>query len=301
MSDERDQAIEIKEESNSHESAEKTGRGRRTKRSALELLEGQLGHNNIIESKKRHIGSSTTVMSRSNSLITASQSSASLRSNTSSSESKQTSTRSSPIKKEPEVFETSKSRTLKTNKSFSIENFGKVEKYAGNGKATLITVRTLSNNRKLYICEKCGLEFSAPNSVVRHQEKSCLRVKVINVAPSRSNPDMIKKKCPICSSTFTTTHRLSIHIIKHHKNLLGSVHKMPSSEAVRLNEMQLKKLSEDPADDDEEDEHGDDETEEIIEDENEDAEESSATANSILSEESASTSSQRQSSSLGLI
>jgi hypothetical protein len=102
-----------------------------------------------------------------------------------------------------------------------------------------VTVKTI-HNKKIHTCDKCGLEFTSPNSVIRHQEKSCLRVRVINI---EQNGEVVKKKCPICSSVFFNTHRLSIHIYKHHKNLLGSVFKAASSEALRLNEIQLKKLS----------------------------------------------------------
>ena len=59
---------------------------------------------------------------------------------------------------------------------------------------------------------------------------------------AESSENAVKKKCPICSSTFFNTHRLSIHIYKHHRNLLGSVHKPPTAEALRLNELQLRKL-----------------------------------------------------------
>lgn len=111
------------------------------------------------------------------------------------------------------------------------------------------------NNRKVHSCEKCGLEFTSTNSVVRHQEKSCLRVKVISLEKSSSSSKssdnnnelasgMVnggKKKCPICSSVFFNTHRLSIHIFKHHRNLLGSAHQPPTREARRLYEKQLAK------------------------------------------------------------
>lgn len=108
------------------------------------------------------------------------------------------------------------------------------------------------NNRKVHSCEKCGLEFTSTNSVVRHQEKSCLRVKVISLEKSSKNDNtnnelvsgMVnggKKKCPICSSVFFNTHRLSIHIFKHHRNLLGSAHQPPTREARRLYEKQLAK------------------------------------------------------------
>lgn len=104
------------------------------------------------------------------------------------------------------------------------------------------------NNRKVHICEKCGLEFTSTNSVVRHQEKSCLRVRVISLDSPSSSPlgkkeeAVTKKKCPICSSVFYNTHRLSIHIYKHHKNLLGSALQPPTKEARRLNEKQLAKM-----------------------------------------------------------
>ena len=109
----------------------------------------------------------------------------------------------------------------------------------------MITIRTI-NERKLHVCEKCGLEFTSGNSVLRHQEKSCLRVRVINLKSSSSSAKGqlkdAKKKCPICSSIFFNTHRLSIHIYKHHRNLLGSAKQAPSSEARRLNELQLRKV-----------------------------------------------------------
>ena len=115
---------------------------------------------------------------------------------------------------------------------------------------SMITVRIV-NNRKIHICEKCGLEFTSGNSVLRHQEKSCLRVRVINLKHLTSSStsskiqlkdNAAKKKCPICSSIFFNTHRLSIHIYKHHRNLLGSAKQAPSAEARRLNELQLKKV-----------------------------------------------------------
>lgn len=99
-----------------------------------------------------------------------------------------------------------------------------------------------ANNRKMYECEKCGLEFTSSNSVIRHQEKSCLRVKVISLKTSKAK-DSLAKKCPICAATFFNTHRVSIHIYKHHRNLLGSASLPPSSEAKHLNELQMKKLS----------------------------------------------------------
>ena len=105
----------------------------------------------------------------------------------------------------------------------------------------MISVR-MCNNRKLHSCEKCGLEFTSGNSVLRHQEKSCLRVRVINLKTSGAKDGAVKKKCPICSSIFFNTHRLSIHIYKHHKNLLGSARQPPSADARRLNELQLKKI-----------------------------------------------------------
>jgi hypothetical protein len=111
-------------------------------------------------------------------------------------------------------------------------------------KMSLITVR-VCNNRKIHVCEKCGLEFTSGNSVLRHQEKSCLRVRVINLKSSSKGQQkeaILKKKCPICSSIFFNTHRLSIHIYKHHRNLLGNANKPPTSDARRLNEIQLKKL-----------------------------------------------------------
>jgi vacuolar-type H+-ATPase subunit I/STV1 len=64
-------------------------------------------------------------------------------------------------------------------------------------------------------------------------------VRVINV---ECNGEVVKKRCPMCSGVFFNTHRLSIHIYKHHRALLGSVHKAASSEALRLYELQLRKL-----------------------------------------------------------
>ena len=112
---------------------------------------------------------------------------------------------------------------------------------------SLVSVHNI-NNRKIYTCERCGLEFTSANSVFRHQEKSCLRVRVINLKPgSKAEASLFsvasKKKCPICSCIFYSTHRVSIHIYKHHKNLLGSALQPPSAEAKRLNDIQLKKVT----------------------------------------------------------
>jgi uncharacterized C2H2 Zn-finger protein len=109
----------------------------------------------------------------------------------------------------------------------------------------LVSVR-VENNRKIHTCEKCGLEFTSANSVSRHQEKSCLRLRAINLptitlSKGQQKEGYIRKKCPICSAFFNNTHRLSIHIFKHHKNLLGSACKPPSNEAKRLYEIQLRK------------------------------------------------------------
>lgn len=131
----------------------------------------------------------------------------------------------------------------------------------------LIGMRMI-NNRKVYTCDKCDLEFTSTNSVVRHQEKSCLRVRVISLPPSALNAKderTTRKKCPICSSTFYNTHRLSIHIYKHHRNLLGSASQSPTLEAKRRYEKQLAKLKAktvDAQDDDDDDnDDGDDEAE----------------------------------------
>lgn len=118
----------------------------------------------------------------------------------------------------------------KTNSSKHLQNM------------SLVSVKTL-NNRKIHTCVRCGLEFTSANSVFRHQEKSCLRVRVINLKANQVNKDQQNKnKCPICSCIFYSTHRVSIHIYKHHRNLLGSALKPPSSEAKRLHEIQLKKV-----------------------------------------------------------
>lgn len=101
-------------------------------------------------------------------------------------------------------------------------------------------VTTMNNcNRKIYECEKCALEFTSSNSVIRHQEKSCLRVKVINLTTELSIDNEVhvinKKKCPICNAVFLNTHRLSIHIYKHHGSLLGSASLPPATEALYPN------------------------------------------------------------------
>lgn len=110
---------------------------------------------------------------------------------------------------------------------------------------SLVSVQNI-NNRKIHTCERCGLEFTSANSVFRHQEKSCLRVRVINLKSGGETCSQSsltsKKKCPICSCIFYSTHRVSIHIYKHHKNLLGSALQPPSSEAKHLNDIQMKKV-----------------------------------------------------------
>ena len=59
------------------------------------------------------------------------------------------------------------------------------------------------------------------------------------------------KNCPVCGAVFlnansynSSTHRLSIHIYKHHKALLGSALTPPSTEAKHLHEIQLRKAQE---------------------------------------------------------
>jgi hypothetical protein len=75
-------------------------------------------------------------------------------------------------------------------------------------------------------CEVCGLVFTSANSVVRHREKSCVGMPIVNI-PSNdaSNP---KKKCPICQRIFFNTHSISIHIQKHHGAELGLAGSKPS-------------------------------------------------------------------------
>jgi uncharacterized C2H2 Zn-finger protein len=108
-------------------------------------------------------------------------------------------------------------------------------------KSSMVSVRN-QNGKKIYTCEKCALEFTSANSVVRHQEKSCLRVRVISLKSNGTKEaTTLSKKCPICSCTFYNTHRVSIHIYKYHKNLLGSASTPPTNEAKRLNETLLKK------------------------------------------------------------
>ena len=101
------------------------------------------------------------------------------------------------------------------------------------------------NNRKIHTCTRCSLEFTSANSVFRHQEKSCLRVRVINIKPHTQNKEtmLTKKKCPICGSNFYNTHKVSIHIYKHHRNLLGAALQPPVPEAKRLHDIQLRKVN----------------------------------------------------------
>ena len=84
--------------------------------------------------------------------------------------------------------------------------------------------------------------------MLRHQEKSCLRVKVINLKTEATIDNKVKiinrKKCPICSAIFNNTHRLSVHIYKHHGNLLGSSNLPP----VNLNEIKKVESNEDEDD-----------------------------------------------------
>lgn len=132
-------------------------------------------------------------------------------------------------------------------------------KLSKSNSMSLVSVRTL-NSRKIHTCLRCGLEFTSANSVSRHQEKSCLRVRVINLKSNAKEPH--KKKCPICSCTFHNTHRLSIHIYKHHRNLLGSAGMQPTNEAKRMHQVQMKKLNSGDIEEMEEDEEEDGETEE---------------------------------------
>lgn len=103
----------------------------------------------------------------------------------------------------------------------------------------LVRIELIEGDRKIYVCAKCGLEFTSPNSVIRHQEKSCLRVCVINLKLAANHQHT--RMCPICSCVFNNTHRLSVHIYKYHRSLLGSATTPPSGEAKRLHEIQLKK------------------------------------------------------------
>ncbi|CAF0874058.1 unnamed protein product [Brachionus calyciflorus] len=103
------------------------------------------------------------------------------------------------------------------------------------------------NNRKVHICDKCNLEFTSGNSVSRHQEKSCLRLKVINIeakSKTKNKPGEVKKKCPICGFIFTNTHQLSIHIYRQHKGLLGNAHDPPLAEAKHFNDDIVKREEE---------------------------------------------------------
>lgn len=115
-------------------------------------------------------------------------------------------------------------------------------------KSEFMSVKVV-NNKKIHTCDKCDLEFTSSNSVTRHQEKSCLRVKVISFeskSRAKSKAGEIKKKCPICGFVFSNTHQLSIHIYRQHKSLLGSASEPPADEAVRLNQEQVKKLLTEP-------------------------------------------------------
>lgn len=70
-------------------------------------------------------------------------------------------------------------------------------------------------------------------------------MRVINLNSNEDQREKVdtKKKCPICSCIFYSTHRVSIHIYKHHRNLLGPALQPPSSDAKRLHEIQLKKAN----------------------------------------------------------
>ena len=107
--------------------------------------------------------------------------------------------------------------------------------------SSLVTVNVV-NNKRIHTCDKCGLEFTSSNSVHRHQERSCLRIKIISIkSPSKSRGESNIKKCPICSCIFYSTHRVSIHIYKNHRNLLGSASNPPSQEAHRLYQIEMQK------------------------------------------------------------
>jgi hypothetical protein len=309
------------------------------RRTAQENLESQQESNNIIQSKKRNLNNTisyktfSSINNSNNS--TKPQRSVSSRSlnNTQSSTSTTLITNENIVKKSPSSTTTSTTTTrqsprlLRSSQSSSSSTANKESSSltvltsskssssvlnspekshfdsvsSTNNKLSFVSIQTLSNGRKIHMCEKCGIEFTSTNSVIRHQEKSCLRVKVINMPAavkinSKSSKktaaahssclseESMRKKCPICSSTFFNTHRLSIHIYKHHKNLLGSVHKPPASEAVRLNEIQLKRLNEKKQVN--EFGEGEDEEEEIGEEEEYDYEEDNSEMTTTMMDES---------------
>ena len=247
-----DESESLEEEKNEASSSK-----RRPKRSAHELLDE---NNSVAQAKKRNI--TTPSSSQSDILLPPEQPATPTRSSRLSikKEEEQPTMMTNNTRQSPRLLRSTKStsesssenvtaktpeKTLATSTFPALSEPGMETPKSSSSKAkfNFVTVRTLSNGRKLHTCDKCGLEFTSPNSVIRHQEKSCLRVKVISVPVFKNGEEQgCKKKCPICSSTFFNTHRLSIHIYKHHKNLLGSVHSAPSGEAQRLHEMQLKKL-----------------------------------------------------------
>lgn len=70
---------------------------------------------------------------------------------------------------------------------------------------------------EVYPCDKCGIEFTTKNNVYRHQEKSCIRLQIINTITSikveNRTQVVTKKKCPICSAV-----RL-FKLLNQHKNI----------------------------------------------------------------------------------
>lgn len=270
--------IETEEKTKSIAENSNYSKRRRRKRTAQELLEEHLGSNNILNKKRtvqtvkndeylyfdqqqeqldlqpvqKHV--QTRKSTRSSSSVCSNESQASPL-KTPVKVKVQAQVRTSPRNRQKAevVLSQEKSRpSLRSSRSSTNSSMSnspiktEMEKQSprSESRTSLITVRVV-NNRKVHTCDKCGLEFTSGNSVLRHQEKSCLRVKVItlNVDVSQAKGQVQKKKCPICSSVFYNTHRLSIHIYRHHRNLLGSAHEPVMAEAKRLNEIQLVKLS----------------------------------------------------------
>ena len=89
-----------------------------------------------------------------------------------------------------------------------------------------------NKSQQQFKCEKCGLEFTSANSVTRHQDKSCLRIHILNL-------DNNTIKCPICGQLYPSTHHISIHISKYHGSLLGSSTMPPSEEAKKMYEQHV--------------------------------------------------------------
>jgi uncharacterized C2H2 Zn-finger protein len=105
-------------------------------------------------------------------------------------------------------------------------------------------IRSITVGLNRHQCIKCGLEFTSVNSVTRHQLKSCLRIRVLTADDLKNSKLFDSNKmnnfgCGICGALFHNTHQLSIHIYKYHRSLLGPADEEVSSEARRLNRIQI--------------------------------------------------------------